>query len=81
MRNSVRIIRHTEGYLTVFLQVLITIYWLGRAANSSASYNGPTLDLQEFEGLLSQMRKVQTHPNTHDFIRLLLEPDQCQQIC
>ncbi|XP_048032564.1 LIM and calponin homology domains-containing protein 1 isoform X5 [Megalobrama amblycephala] len=37
--------------------VLITIYWLGRAANSSASYNGPTLDLREFEGLLSQMRK------------------------
>ncbi|XP_072519794.1 LIM and calponin homology domains-containing protein 1 isoform X7 [Salminus brasiliensis] len=37
--------------------VLITIYWLGRAANSSASYNGPTLDLHEFEGLLSQMRK------------------------
>ncbi|XP_060783385.1 LIM and calponin homology domains-containing protein 1 isoform X2 [Neoarius graeffei] len=37
--------------------VLITIYWLGRAANSSATYNGPTLDLREFEGLLSQMRK------------------------
>ncbi|XP_073777837.1 LIM and calponin homology domains-containing protein 1 isoform X11 [Danio rerio] len=37
--------------------VLITIYWLGRAANSSATYNGPTLDLHEFEGLLSQMRK------------------------
>ncbi|KAK2838970.1 hypothetical protein Q7C36_013784 [Tachysurus vachellii] len=37
--------------------VLITIYWLGRAANSSATYNGPTLDLSEFEGLLSQMRK------------------------
>uniref|UniRef100_A0A3Q0SNI2 LIM and calponin homology domains 1b n=1 Tax=Amphilophus citrinellus TaxID=61819 RepID=A0A3Q0SNI2_AMPCI len=38
--------------------VLITIYWLGRAANSCTSYNGPTLDLKEFEGLLSQMRKV-----------------------
>uniref|UniRef100_A0A3Q3A654 LIM and calponin homology domains 1b n=1 Tax=Kryptolebias marmoratus TaxID=37003 RepID=A0A3Q3A654_KRYMA len=37
--------------------VLITIYWLGRAANSCTSYSGPTLDLKEFEGLLSQMRK------------------------
>uniref|UniRef100_A0AAQ4RV82 LIM and calponin homology domains 1 n=1 Tax=Gasterosteus aculeatus aculeatus TaxID=481459 RepID=A0AAQ4RV82_GASAC len=37
--------------------VVITIYWLGRAANGCASYNGPTLDLKEFEGLLSQMRK------------------------
>ncbi|KAM9740764.1 LOW QUALITY PROTEIN: uncharacterized protein ACNS7B_012093 [Menidia menidia] len=37
--------------------VLITIYWLGRAANSCTSYNGPTLDLKEFEALLSQMRK------------------------
>ncbi|XP_036372432.1 uncharacterized protein LOC118769441 isoform X3 [Megalops cyprinoides] len=37
--------------------VLITIYWLGKAANSCTSYNGPTLDLKEFEGLLSQMRK------------------------
>ncbi|KPP60389.1 hypothetical protein Z043_121615 [Scleropages formosus] len=38
-------------------QVLITIYWLGKAANSCTSYSGPTLDLKEFEGLLSQMRK------------------------
>ncbi|XP_074529523.1 LIM and calponin homology domains-containing protein 1-like isoform X3 [Halichoeres trimaculatus] len=37
--------------------VLITIYWLGRAANGCTSYSGPTLDLKEFEGLLSQMRK------------------------
>uniref|UniRef100_A0A3B1JFP2 LIM and calponin homology domains 1a n=1 Tax=Astyanax mexicanus TaxID=7994 RepID=A0A3B1JFP2_ASTMX len=37
--------------------VLITIYWLGKTANSCASYNGPTLDLKEFEGLLSMMRK------------------------
>ncbi|KAG1956627.1 LIM and calponiny domains-containing protein [Pimephales promelas] len=37
--------------------VLITIYWLGKAANSCATYNGPTLDLKEFEGLLSMLRK------------------------
>ncbi|XP_075904150.1 LIM and calponin homology domains-containing protein 1-like isoform X3 [Nelusetta ayraudi] len=37
--------------------VLITIYWLGRAANCCTSYSGPTLDLKEFEGLLAQMRK------------------------
>ncbi|XP_068181174.1 LIM and calponin homology domains-containing protein 1-like isoform X2 [Antennarius striatus] len=37
--------------------VLITIYWLGRAANGCTSYSGPTLNLKEFEGLLSQMRK------------------------
>ncbi|XP_075853939.1 LIM and calponin homology domains-containing protein 1 isoform X2 [Microcebus murinus] len=37
--------------------VLVTIYWLGKAANSCASYSGNTLDLKEFEGLLAQMRK------------------------
>ncbi|XP_041131054.1 LIM and calponin homology domains-containing protein 1-like isoform X3 [Polyodon spathula] len=37
--------------------VLITIYWLGKATNSCASYSGPTLNLKEFEGLLLQMRK------------------------
>ncbi|KAK3507489.1 hypothetical protein QTP70_027016 [Hemibagrus guttatus] len=37
--------------------VLITIYWLGKTANGCASYSGPTLDLKEFEGLLSMMRK------------------------
>ncbi|XP_029964648.1 LIM and calponin homology domains-containing protein 1 isoform X6 [Salarias fasciatus] len=37
--------------------VLITIYWLGRATNSCTAYSGPTLDLKEFDGLLSQMRK------------------------
>lgn len=39
-------------------QVLVTIYWLGKAANSYASYSGTTLNLKEFEGLLAQMRKV-----------------------
>nr|XP_055061600.1 LIM and calponin homology domains-containing protein 1a isoform X7 [Misgurnus anguillicaudatus] len=37
--------------------VLITIYWLGKAANRCATYNGPTLNLKEFEGLLTMMRK------------------------
>ncbi|KAM4854985.1 LIM and calponin homology domains-containing protein 1 [Thomomys bottae] len=37
--------------------VLVTIYWLGKAANSCTSYNGTTLNLKEFEGLLAQMRK------------------------
>ncbi|NWI34648.1 LIMC1 protein, partial [Sula dactylatra] len=39
------------------LQVLVTIYWLGKAANSCTSYSGSTLNLKEFEGLLAQMRK------------------------
>uniref|UniRef100_A0A7M4ER86 LIM and calponin homology domains 1 n=1 Tax=Crocodylus porosus TaxID=8502 RepID=A0A7M4ER86_CROPO len=37
--------------------VLVTIYWLGKAANSCTSYNGAALNLREFEGLLAQMRK------------------------
>ncbi|NXJ35595.1 LIMC1 protein, partial [Ciconia maguari] len=39
------------------LKNLITIYWLGKAANSCTSYSGSTLNLKEFEGLLAQMRK------------------------
>ncbi|KAM6446164.1 LIM domain only protein 7 isoform 2-T2 [Liasis olivaceus] len=34
--------------------VLITLYWLGRKAASSPSYNGPHLDLKAFEKLLGQ---------------------------
>ncbi|XP_075715537.1 LIM and calponin homology domains-containing protein 1 [Rhinoderma darwinii] len=37
--------------------VLVTVYWLGKAANSCASYSGNHLDLKEFESLLAQMRK------------------------
>ncbi|XP_066489014.1 LIM and calponin homology domains-containing protein 1 [Tiliqua scincoides] len=37
--------------------VLITIYWLGKTANSSTYHSGTTLNLKEFEGLLTQMRK------------------------
>ncbi|NWS68428.1 LIMC1 protein, partial [Crotophaga sulcirostris] len=38
-------------------RVLVTIYWLGKAANSCTSFSGSTLNLKEFEGLLAQMRK------------------------
>lgn len=34
--------------------VLITIYWLGRRAQSDPQYHGPYLDLNAFEGLLGQ---------------------------
>ncbi|XP_073198272.1 LIM and calponin homology domains-containing protein 1 isoform X10 [Lepidochelys kempii] len=37
--------------------VLVTIYWLGKAANRCTLYSGATLNLKEFEGLLAQMRK------------------------
>ncbi|XP_062865278.1 LIM and calponin homology domains-containing protein 1a isoform X6 [Trichomycterus rosablanca] len=37
--------------------VLITLYWLGKTANVCEAYSGPTLDLKEFEGLLSMTRK------------------------
>ncbi|XP_075923968.1 LIM domain only protein 7 isoform X2 [Petromyzon marinus] len=33
--------------------VLITLYWLGRAAQTSRDYQGPALGLQAFDGVLS----------------------------
>uniref|UniRef100_H3DMT7 LIM and calponin homology domains 1a n=1 Tax=Tetraodon nigroviridis TaxID=99883 RepID=H3DMT7_TETNG len=36
--------------------VLNTVFWLGKAAGSCASYSGPSLNLKEFEGLLAQMK-------------------------
>ncbi|XP_047189985.1 LIM and calponin homology domains-containing protein 1a isoform X5 [Scophthalmus maximus] len=36
--------------------VLNTVFWLGKAASGCASFGGPTLNLKEFEGLLSQMK-------------------------
>ncbi|XP_078403130.1 LIM and calponin homology domains-containing protein 1-like isoform X15 [Cetorhinus maximus] len=49
-------IKVTE-YSRKMKNVLITIYWLGKTANSCTSYSGPTLNLKEFEGLLSQIQK------------------------
>uniref|UniRef100_A0A8C5IPA3 LIM and calponin homology domains 1 n=1 Tax=Junco hyemalis TaxID=40217 RepID=A0A8C5IPA3_JUNHY len=57
--------KHSAGFCwgkcdllhTASWKVLVTIYWLGKAANSCTSYNGSTLNLKEFEGFLAQMRK------------------------
>ncbi|NXL89444.1 LIMC1 protein, partial [Alectura lathami] len=49
-------IKNTD-YSRKLKNVLVTIYWLGKAANSCTSYSGSTLNLKEFEGLLAQMRK------------------------
>uniref|UniRef100_A0A8K9UW68 Calponin-homology (CH) domain-containing protein n=1 Tax=Oncorhynchus mykiss TaxID=8022 RepID=A0A8K9UW68_ONCMY len=34
--------------------VLITIFWLGKASSVCPSYDGPVLNLREFEGLLGK---------------------------
>uniref|UniRef100_A0A8C9MRK5 LIM and calponin homology domains 1 n=1 Tax=Serinus canaria TaxID=9135 RepID=A0A8C9MRK5_SERCA len=49
-------IKNTD-YSRKLKNVLVTIYWLGKAANSCTSYSGSTLNLKEFEGFLAQMRK------------------------
>ncbi|EPY76873.1 LIM domain only protein 7-like protein [Camelus ferus] len=41
-------------YLLDLCQVLITLYWLGRKAQSNPYYNGPCLNLKAFENLLGQ---------------------------
>ena len=38
----------------IFFKVLITLYWLGRKAQSNPYYNGPYLNLKAFENLLGQ---------------------------
>ncbi|XP_060134844.1 LIM and calponin homology domains-containing protein 1 isoform X8 [Zootoca vivipara] len=43
--------------------VLVTIYWLGKTANSSTGFSGATLNLREFEGLLTQLRKHLADPS------------------
>ncbi|XP_074397672.1 LIM and calponin homology domains-containing protein 1 isoform X8 [Zonotrichia albicollis] len=57
--------KHSAGFCwgkcdllhTASWKVLVTIYWLGKAANNCTSYNGSSLNLKEFEGFLAQMRK------------------------
>lgn len=55
--TSNRVTVKNLDYSRKLKNVLVTIYWLGKAANSCASYGGTTLNLKEFEGLLAQMRK------------------------
>ncbi|NXG45470.1 LIMC1 protein, partial [Psilopogon haemacephalus] len=55
--TSNRVTLKNTDYSRKLKNVLVTIYWLGKAANSCASYSGSTLNLKEFEGLLAQMRK------------------------
>ncbi|XP_061276000.1 LIM and calponin homology domains-containing protein 1 isoform X21 [Bos javanicus] len=55
--TSNRVAVKSLDYSRKLKNVLVTIYWLGKAANSCASYSGTTLNLKEFEGLLAQMRK------------------------
>ncbi|XP_010350004.1 LIM and calponin homology domains-containing protein 1 isoform X6 [Saimiri boliviensis] len=54
---SNRVTVKSLDYSRKLKNVLVTIYWLGKAANSCTSYSGTTLNLKEFEGLLAQMRK------------------------
>ncbi|XP_051021032.1 LIM and calponin homology domains-containing protein 1 [Acomys russatus] len=55
--TSNRVTVKNLDYSRKLKNVLVTVYWLGKAANSCASYSGVTLNLKEFEGLLAQMRK------------------------
>ncbi|XP_067387273.1 LIM and calponin homology domains-containing protein 1 isoform X9 [Emydura macquarii macquarii] len=55
--TSSRVTVKNIDYSRKLKNVLVTIYWLGRAANRCTSYSGATLNLKEFEGLLAQMRK------------------------
>ncbi|XP_031198371.1 LIM and calponin homology domains-containing protein 1 isoform X4 [Mastomys coucha] len=55
--TSNRVTVKNLDYSRKLKNVLVTIYWLGKAANSCASYSGTTLNLKEFEGLLALMRK------------------------
>ncbi|KFQ23102.1 LIM and calponin homology domains-containing protein 1, partial [Merops nubicus] len=55
--TSNRVTIKSTDYSRKLKNVLVTIYWLGKVANSCTSYSGSTLNLKEFEGLLAQMRK------------------------
>ncbi|NXB11362.1 LIMC1 protein, partial [Cnemophilus loriae] len=55
--TSNRVTIKNIDYSRKLKNVLVTIYWLGKAANNCTSYSGSTLNLKEFEGFLAQMRK------------------------
>ncbi|XP_064872029.1 LIM and calponin homology domains-containing protein 1-like, partial [Oncorhynchus nerka] len=49
--------------------VLITIFWLGKASSVCPSYDGPVLNLREFEGLRSHMRTLSEDRSGSDSVR------------
>uniref|UniRef100_UPI001EAE9FFA LIM and calponin homology domains-containing protein 1-like n=1 Tax=Oncorhynchus gorbuscha TaxID=8017 RepID=UPI001EAE9FFA len=49
--------------------VLITIFWLGKASGVCPSYDGPVLNLREFEGLRSHMRTLSEDRSGSDSVR------------
>ncbi|XP_045074037.1 LIM and calponin homology domains-containing protein 1 isoform X2 [Coregonus clupeaformis] len=49
--------------------VLITVFWLGKASSVCPSYDGPVLNLREFEGLRSHMRTVSEDRSGSDSVR------------
>nr|XP_033806079.1 LIM domain only protein 7 isoform X11 [Geotrypetes seraphini] len=51
---SSRVTVKREESIRRLKNVLITLYWLGRKAESNPYYNGPYLNLKAFEGLLGQ---------------------------
>ncbi|XP_007496578.1 LIM and calponin homology domains-containing protein 1 isoform X6 [Monodelphis domestica] len=55
--TSNRVTVKSIDYSRKLKNVLVTIYWLGKAANSCTAFSGTPLNLKEFEGLLAQMRK------------------------
>lgn len=61
------------------LQVLITLYWLGRKAYTDPLYNGPYLKLKAFEGLLGKtLYKVQYVCFTGDILNCFNTVDSCR---
>ncbi|XP_071264205.1 LIM and calponin homology domains-containing protein 1-like isoform X6 [Salvelinus alpinus] len=49
--------------------VLITIFWLGKASSMCPAYDGPVLNLREFEGLRSHMRTLSEDRSGSDSVR------------
>lgn len=62
------------------LQVLITIYWLGRRAQCDRFYDGPYLNFKAFEGLLgTALYKVKIQGSNYPFVHSELSYLRCQE--
>lgn len=62
---------------------MITLYWLGRKAQSDPDYNGPYLNLKAFEKLLGQaltkVRNPKTKLNKYPDVYSLLHSSNSKQ--